>query len=371
MASLMENPVSKKPNLFMAKRKLRQSPRIIYLACEGTQTEYWYFKSLDEALDEDAGVRLRIYPEQADLALSRQPGQGGIKTAPNSLCAKAAEKLQGGQGIDEAWIVIDKDGHQDLEETFTEAASHDIRIAFSSISFEYWLLLHFEKNDTVFQKSDCKTPNERGNDVYVKCGSQKPKYPAVNCRGQRCVAGWLRIKQYLPEFDKSSNNLFQVTQDRHTLAFENAVWLRWRKYAEVEAAQGRIYKINPYTTMDLLLKSIYRDNQVVSWCNWGMPVQTSELILIIQKSGDQTFKIHAHNVGERSLVMLSSNFYLSNEHGEKLLLELAFESGQTNVLLSPQQDVELEIISNAVPLEPFYLNYTSGNYRLIFSEQSE
>jgi len=226
MANFMENPALKKPNLFMAKRKQQQSPRIIYLACEGTETEYWYFKSLDEGLDEDVGVRLSIYPDPADLIQIQQTGQKGVKTDHKGLCNKAAEKLQNNQGVDEAWIIIDKDGHPGLVETFAFAATTGVRIAFSSVSFEHWLLLHFEKNETEFQKSDCKTLNERGKDVYVKCGSQQTKYPAVNCMGERCIGGWLRINNYIPDFEKNSRRLFHATQPNLALAFENAVWLR-------------------------------------------------------------------------------------------------------------------------------------------------
>jgi len=353
----------------MAKRKTQQSPRIIYLACEGTETEYWYFKSLGESLDEDENVELRVYPDQSDLKEMHLKNEKGVKTDHKNLCVKVAEKLASSQGIDEGWIIIDKDGHLGLEETFSEAIRTDVRIAFSSVSFEHWLLLHFEKNETVFQKSDCKTPNERGNDVYVKCGSKQSKYPMSNCHGNRCVAGWLRFRNYLPDFDKSNKRIFQFTQPYHALAFENAAWLRWRKYAEIEAEQGQICQINPYSNVDALLKSIYQNEQVVSWSAWGVPIKTSDLELNIQKIGGNTYNIHAHNFSQKSQLLLPDHFHLSNEHGEKLPIQLAFSNGKPTILLLPQQEpIEFKIMSNSEPTEIFYLNYSCGNHRLIFSK---
>ncbi|MFN0176995.1 MAG: RloB family protein [Saprospiraceae bacterium] len=363
MASFTGSRASKKPNSFMAKRKPRQSPRILYLACEGTGTEYWYFKSLDETLDEEAGVRLSIYPDQADQEEIRQTGQKGVKTDPKSLCAKATEKLQNEEGINEAWIVIDKDRHPGLEATFSEAASTGVRIAFSSVSFEHWLLLHFEKNDTAFEKSDCK--NDR--DKYVKCGSHQPISQALNCEGQRCVGGRLRIKNHLPNFDKSNELLFHDTKSNQSLAYENAAWLRWRKFSEVEAMQGQICQVNPYTTMDLLLKSIYNDDQMVSWCAWGVPFIMFNLELTIQKT-DDTYSIQAQNISDRSFVILPDHFYLTNECTEILPVELAFSNNRPNMLLLPEQKVEFKIVLSTIPTEAFYLNYAYSNHRLIFSE---
>jgi hypothetical protein len=44
---------------------------------------------------------------------------------------------------DEVWVVYDKDGYTLHPQTFDEAHASNVRIAFSSISFEYWIVLHF------------------------------------------------------------------------------------------------------------------------------------------------------------------------------------------------------------------------------------
>ena len=52
------------------------------------------------------------------------------------------------EGVDESWAVYDKDEHPKHEEAMAEAIKiidgKKVNIAFSSRSFEYYLLLHFE-----------------------------------------------------------------------------------------------------------------------------------------------------------------------------------------------------------------------------------
>jgi len=131
--------------------------------------------------------------------------------------------------------------------------------------------------------------------------------------------------------------------------------------------QGQICQINPYTNIDLLLKSIYRDKQVIGWNAWGMRALTSDLELSIQKTGD-TYSVHAYNLSGRSLVILSSHFYFTNKWAEILPIRFSFSDDRSNMLLSYQDEVDFEIMPNTIPKETFYLNYACENYRLIFSE---
>ncbi|MBK8565622.1 MAG: RloB domain-containing protein [Saprospiraceae bacterium] len=356
----MANPVLRKPSLSMAKRKKQQPPRIIYLACEGTETEYWYFKSLSESLDEEANVVIRIYPDQSDSEEIRLTGQKGVKTDHKSLCAKAGEKLNGDEGIDEAWIVIDKDKHPGLETTFDEAAEMGVKIAFSSISFEHWLLLHFEKNDKVFEKSDCK--NDAGK--YVKCGSDQPKFPSINCQGERCVAGLLRLRNYLPDFDKSNQTIFKTTQPHHSTAFENAAWLRWRKKTELATKDGEVFEVNPFTNVDELLKSIYQNQETIRWIDWGESVQAEDLDLVF-KEAEETCVLTVCNTSDRSQVILPSMFYLTDETGQVLNSSLEFEDGNSNLIIPPNVAVSITFQPAITPKDGTYLNCRLGKYHFI------
>lgn len=345
----------------MAKRRQRVSPRIIYLACEGTETEYWYFKSLDESLDEDANVQLQIYPDQRDLEAMRKRGQKGVKTDHKSLCTIAAEKLGEEEGVREAWMVIDKDRHPGLELTFVEAAQKGVRIAFSSISFEHWLLLHFEKNDRAFEKSDCKTDSG----AYVKCGSNQPKLPELDCKGEKCVAGWIRWKEHLPGFDKSNKYIFSSIQHLRAFAFENAAWLRWRKQADFANAQGQVFQINPYSNVDELLKSIYEDDEKIVWSKLGALAQTAEFELLVQKIGDD-FQVQIRNTSDISQVLLPAQFFFSGEKAVKIDIEFSFPGNKPNLLILPGSTLDFILLSNAIPPEGCFLNFKNGKYRLVF-----
>jgi lipopolysaccharide export LptBFGC system permease protein LptF len=55
---------------------------------------------------------------------------------------------------DQIWVVFDKDGYTLHAQAFDQAKANDIRIAFSSICFEYWILLHFCYTTRPFANSD-------------------------------------------------------------------------------------------------------------------------------------------------------------------------------------------------------------------------
>jgi RloB-like protein len=260
MVNLAENQKLNHINLSMAIiRKRRKTKTVIYIACEGTKTEYHYFEALKEFMDNEL-VELRIYPDESDLLdlvppsfIAKKHKKGskkvekpiqGVKTDPRSLCDHVIEKCKREDGIDEGWIVLDKDGHAHLSQVFEKAEKADIRIAFSSIAFEHWLLLHFESNTTPFAKSDCKDKNGR----YLKCGQASHEN---DCKGMRCVASHIRMKKYIADYDKKATNLFEQTHQHLSVAFKNAAYLRTLYQKEAVT-----YDKNPYTDVDVLVKRL-------------------------------------------------------------------------------------------------------------------
>jgi RloB-like protein len=361
MGNSRQNHVLKKQNLSMAKRRQRTLKRIIYVACEGTKTEYWYFKSLNESLEPDANVELRIYPDPFDQEEIQELGQKGVKTDHKSLCDKASEKLKGNEGIDEAWIVIDKDRHLALQETFDKAKKTGVQVAFSSISFEHWLLLHFEKNGTAFLRSDCK--NDAGR--YVKCGSEQPNFPDLDCKGERCVSGRIRFQKHLPNFDKSNQTIFKATEQYHTLAFENATWLRWQKELDLVVAKG-IFEVNPITTVDKLLKSIYENSLEISWVKWQKSIKIKDFDVIGVKN-PKGFVITFTNISGKSQVVLMTHFYFSNEKAEVLDDAITFKNGIRNYVILPNSTIEVELFARVLN-EKVFLNFKFGDQRVVFSD---
>jgi hypothetical protein len=125
----------------MAKKR---KPNIsIFIACEGSNTEPLYFEKLKEIMEEndDYPYAVTIYP---DKDFDENP-----KTDAIGLINVAIERKE---DFDELWVVFDKDGYTKHKEAFELAKENKINIAFSSISFETWVLLHFERNNKSFSK---------------------------------------------------------------------------------------------------------------------------------------------------------------------------------------------------------------------------
>jgi hypothetical protein len=131
---------------------------------------------------------------------------------------------------DEGWAVYDLDGHP------RQAAAHNlsltepiIKIAFSSIAVEHWLLLHFTKDNTAYSKSA---------DIPV----------------HQFIAGYNKDT-------KGKINIYEHLRPHLDVALENAAWLR-----TINAGKSTpFYTINPYVDTDLLIKRLYEIDEEISW----------------------------------------------------------------------------------------------------------
>ena len=138
------------------------------------------------------------------------------------LTAARQSRLQ----MDAMWIVFDCDQHSRRQETFSGAAADGIGIAYSSISFETWILLHFTYSTRAY--SSC--------DELMKV-----------------------LDKYYPNgYDKAMNNLFDETTgadySRLLSAIANAKRLN-REMLKVNVGKP-IYELNPYTNVHDLLAAI-------------------------------------------------------------------------------------------------------------------
>lgn len=179
-------------------------------------------------------------------AVPEQDIEDEYKAFPIRFVREAQKGIEDGS-FDEAWAVFDKDIHPRHAEAFQLAATQVngkcVRIAFSSISFEHWVLLHFEKNKTAFVKSECKDGKK-----VLQCGTG---HHVDDCQGARCVVGHIKVGGYLPDYSKQANmDLYTALKDSTNLAIENASWLR------SQVVGSPIYGLNPYTDIDILVKRL-------------------------------------------------------------------------------------------------------------------
>lgn len=128
------------------KKRKRKFKKIINIFCEGAKnkSENAYLKALicDYNID---GNNIKV--EVVDI--KKNTGIELVKAA--KALAKEEKKYK---DIDEYWVVYDKDRYTKHPETFDEAYKNGIKITFSSICFEMWILLHFEYTTKAFNNSD-------------------------------------------------------------------------------------------------------------------------------------------------------------------------------------------------------------------------
>jgi hypothetical protein len=238
------------------KYRVKKKP-VLFIACEGTSTEFNYFTSWGET---DAALerfeRVEVYPDQ---------NENNPQTNPYQLFEIAKEALENGSA-DYAWAVFDKDNHPRLPDTFTDAASTEVNIAFSSRSFEEWVLMHFEKNNSPFNATECKNANGRP----IKCGS----HAVPNCTPINCLTGHIRRNNYITGYSKKSDfDLFTAINQNTQVALVNSAWLRFHVGASANVAQPALHNLNPYTDVDQLIYQFLPAILNIEWGNANTNIQ--------------------------------------------------------------------------------------------------
>lgn len=107
-----------------------QDVRVVYVGCEGEQTEPQYLDYLNDEFGSGA-------PGRQPFQLHAVSKANGLK--PSRAVAQVKEIAES----DEAWVLFDRDEHSDIPEALRAAAKARIEVCFSHPSFDLWLLLHF------------------------------------------------------------------------------------------------------------------------------------------------------------------------------------------------------------------------------------
>jgi RloB-like protein len=282
----------------------KQTPkRNLLIVCEGTVTEPFYFRILaDKAIEKGEWDNVRIIPEPRDLDNNDQQKdnkrpkrsfQNASVDVPKTTFLKADETekkyLQSSDLIypmplgfvkeardrlsegayDEAWVVFDKNGHPAQEAAFALAAETDkpVKIAFSSRSFEQWVLGHFEQSLTPFEATECKI-RQKGKNIPLDCQGDKPL--EGSCEGDKCLVGYIR-KNYLSDYSKKGNksikSVFEKLSETESMdiAIINAAWLRAKQREILRGYKNKPYLLNPYTTVDVLVKRLLGITENIEW----------------------------------------------------------------------------------------------------------
>jgi hypothetical protein len=314
----------------MAKKHIARTS--IFIACEGRNTEPLYFESIAEEIEDEGNLVVTIYPERSH----QNP-----KTEALGLIREAQSR---GDEFDELWVVFDKNGYTKHSEAFAlaEGNAHrkKVNIAFSSIAFEHWLLLHFEKCATPFVKSDCKDAKEH----TLYCGTNRH---TEDCHGLRCVAGYIRQNGFCSDYVKSNNYSFYFKYKVKTeLALKNAAWLRFKQRQELAQKNEKIYDINPFTDVDILVKRLLGIQTNFMWADITETVKVGGLIINIKKT-EKAYTITTTNKGKAAFLLNTQNvgnhFQLLNN--EEILLPIILDAA---TLIQPNKTASIVLNTEAL-----------------------
>ena len=146
-------------NLFKKRRQERkkrkyefQSPKAdsFLIVTEGERTEPLYFKGIQKLIQEKAGGRIDI----VDVPVVDIYGEG----CSTGKLIEITEQIVKRAKINylNIWVVFDKDDFGDFDQAIEEGTEKGYKIAWSNQSFEYWIYLHFNYNDSALHRDDWK-----------------------------------------------------------------------------------------------------------------------------------------------------------------------------------------------------------------------
>jgi len=170
----------------LKRKQARRAPYdMVLIVCEG-ETEEKYFKGLVRSL-------------QLNTANIRIPKNTAGST-PRNVVEFAIQEYNVSRDYDRVYCVIDKDRHIQYFEALDMVKRkrlnkyHSMHAITSVPCFEFWILLHFKMTTRSF----------------------------YNSPGSPCMQVIKELKPYIPEYEKASATLFDITKDRLNEAIQHA-----------------------------------------------------------------------------------------------------------------------------------------------------
>ncbi|MGN1232892.1 MAG: RloB family protein [Candidatus Cryptobacteroides sp.] len=347
------------------------SKYVIRIVCEGNKTEPLFFTSLcdiyckdRDAMDVKTVPQPFIPEEEGPLDTSRgtyrgkrrkvkagnKPTEEVVITGPPPLnWVRYARQLLS-EGVNESWAVYDKDNHPKHEEAFLEANriidGKKVNIAFSSRSFEYYLLLHFEYIYRCFNETECGE-KLHGKKHIFECGTGK--IPEKDCDGEVCINGYARKRGYWLE-TKSSVSTFPLVKDNLVKGMVNACRLREESDSRTSVP---IYERNPYTNVDALVGRLI-GKATVSFgerfihkergSNWSAILNEDGLVIANHKDGYEHFRkgmFCVYDWEARSKTELNQDDFLLQANDTKSLPCNLEQTQVISIQLTPEKEILL------------------------------
>ncbi|HRA72921.1 MAG TPA: RloB family protein, partial [Flavobacterium sp.] len=152
--------------------------------------------------------------------------------SPVGLVNEAKEKKKKAKRdrnpYNEVWIVLDKDGHANLDQALITARDNKISVALSIMCFEYWILLHFERTRKPFAKCDD-------------------------------IIGYIK-KEHFEHYEKNIN-AYTSLKDKIDTALEHAIWLMNQNQNDLDRGV-KINDLSAYTDVHILVQKLIKPEKI-------------------------------------------------------------------------------------------------------------
>ncbi len=247
---------------------------------------------IKEEVEDENFLAISIYPEKNDK---------NNKSDPIGLINEA---IQSKSDFDEIYVVYDKDGYTKHKEAYDLLAGHrdKIHLVFSSISFETWILLHFER---------CSNDYSKSQDIIE----------------QKLVGGPIHLSTYEK---RGAFDLFPLIKDYTNQALINAAWLR--HVQRIPINENPFYEINPYTDVDFLVKRLFEIPNNYFFIGKGHSIKLNSINISLLNEEDQ-LSIIIVNEKPISFTTNEISFYSDDEFENKIEINSS--------ILNPNQSINL------------------------------
>lgn len=199
---------------------LNISKRIL-IVCEDIKSSKLYFESFKR----DDKLKRQLSSVDVEVIHPKDHSPVGLVNEAKKMIKKAKRKRN---PYNEAWIVLDKDGHANMDQALITARDNKIKVALSVMCFEYWILLHFEKTQKSFSKCDD-------------------------------IIGYIK-KNHFNDYQKNVNS-YSLLKDKINLAIENGEWLMKQNQNDIDRGT-KIYDLSTYTNVHLLVQKLLKPEKI-------------------------------------------------------------------------------------------------------------
>ena len=351
----------------------RQSQYTVLIICEGKNTEPFFFDAIRDRVMQGrypvGDISITLHPEPAESENINQSAHNATKQKDYVPQRKARQLLPSKQSLppeipgipplkwvlaaqeqlrdgtyNEAWVVFDKDKHPTVQQALAKAIEDingkQVQVAYTSIAFEYYLLLHFERYYFPFQKAECRIGK-----TVLNC-STASAHPN-ECSGSKCVGGYARQKGYWNN-SKLGASMFPLVEPLLEAGFWNAAWVRHESL--LREGSTPIHERNPYLTTDKIIK------RLIGWADHHYEFITLDQPYFIKDSLRIEFTsgllVKITNLGNVTMIIPSNTISVTNQN-----TRVKYTIGEKKVI-NPGSEVGLPFATSADELTQFTYSIT-------------